>query len=68
MNLEEYSKLTGITVSESEAPFVTAQIRRSKATLETLLGFPLSKKQTNTNFYNEKGKSTLNCFCPNVDT
>lgn len=68
MDLSKYSELTGITVSDSEANFVKAQIRRTRATLETLLGFSLLKKNTNTNFYNEKGKSTLNCFCPNVDT
>lgn len=68
MDLSKYSKLSGVTVSDSDSAYVEAQIRRTQATLETLLGYSLTKQKANTNFYNEKGKSTLNCFCPNVDT
>lgn len=68
MNLNKYTLLTGITISESEKISVEAQIKRTRRALETMLGFTLSKSETNTNFYNEVGKSKLDCFCPNVST
>lgn len=68
MNLEKYEELTGITVPESEEAAYEAQIRRTQRMLETMLGFTLDPSKTNTNFYNELGKSKSDCFCPDVDT
>ncbi len=68
MDLAKYEELTGITVSESEEAAYQAQIRRTQRMLETMLGFTLDPSKTNTNFYNEVGKTSTNCFCPDVST
>lgn len=68
MNLDKYKKLTGIVVPDSESAVVEAQIRRAKRKLESMLGFTLDRDKTNTNIYNELGKSKKDCFCLNVDT
>lgn len=67
MTLSEYQTLTGITVSSANTAKVTAQIARTQAMLETLLGFTLNPDEVETNLYNELGKSSENCFCPSVD-
>lgn len=64
MDINKYTQLTGKTVSEAEKPAFNAMIRRTKAMLETLLGFTLIPK----NLYNELGKAQQDCACPNVDT
>lgn len=64
MDLSTYSTLTGITVSAGSTALVTAQIARTKAMLETMLGFTLNPALDNTNFYNELGKSQRECGCP----
>ena len=64
MDIKKYTELTGKTVSDSEKAVFNANIRRTKAMLETLLGFTLSPK----NLYNELGKSQIDCTCLNVGT
>lgn len=68
MDLSTYQTLTGITVSSSQTAFVTAQIARTRAMLETMLGFTLDPSKVNTNLYNELGKTANECACPSVDT
>lgn len=67
MTLAEYQALTGITVTAANTAKVTAQIARTQALLETLLGFTLDPDEVETNLYNELGKSSQDCFCPSVD-
>lgn len=64
MDIKKYTQLTGKTVSEAEKPAFNAMIRRTRAMLETLLGFTLNPE----NLYRELGKSRRDCACPNVDT
>lgn len=64
MDIEKYEELTGLTVAPSQEALVKANIRRTKAMLETLLGFTLSPK----NLYNELGKAQRECACPDIDT
>lgn len=64
MDIEKYTELTGKTVSPQEEAVFNAQIRRTKAMLETLLGFTLKPS----NLYNELGKAQNDCACPKVDT
>lgn len=66
MTPSKYTELTGIAVSDEA--LITAQIRRTKSMLETLLGYPLSKQGASVNLYNELGKSQTECACPDVDT
>ena len=63
MDIEKYKELTGLAVAPSQEAVVKANIRRTKAMLETLLGFTLSPK----NLYNELGKAQRECACPDVD-
>lgn len=53
MDLKKYKELTGATVKTSDEARITATIRRTKATLETMLGFTIKPK----NLYTEKGKT-----------
>lgn len=64
MDIKKYTQLTGKTVSTSEEAVLNATIRRTKAMLETLLGFTLNPS----NLYNELGKAQTDCACPEVDT
>ena len=64
MDIKKYTQLTGKTVSSSEEATFNAMIRRSKAMLETQLGFTLNPS----NLYNELGKAENECACPKVDT
>jgi hypothetical protein len=68
VDLDKYTELTGIEVSEADENSIEAQIRRTRSMLETMLGFTLDPAKTNTNIYNELGKSQSDCFCPNVNT
>lgn len=68
MNIAKYEELTGTTVPDSDVARVTAQLARTQSMLETMLGYTLDPDLTNTNLYNELGKTQLECACPNVDT
>lgn len=67
MNLSTYQKLTGITVPDNQKTLVEAQIRRTQKILEGLLGFTLNPKKVEENLYNEQGKTTSECACPDVE-
>lgn len=68
MDLSKYQELTGLSVSSAKAGLIQAQINRVQAMLETMLGYPLSPGDVNTNLYNELGKSRDECACPSVVT
>lgn len=68
MNLAKYQELTGIVVATDDENFVKAQIKRTRGILESMLGFTLNPNKTNTNIYNEVGKTQNEYSCPNVDT
>lgn len=61
MDLAKYQELTGITVDESDIATVNAQIRRTRISLETILGYSLDKKKAGMNYYEEKGKAKTDC-------
>lgn len=63
MDLKKYKELTGIDVPTSDEARVTANIRRTKAALETLLGYTLKPK----NLYTEKGKVQFQGYLPIED-
>lgn len=63
MNLEKYQELTGYTVKASQEAKVKANIRRTQAQLETMLGFSLKPK----NLYAEKGKVQFEGYLPVED-
>lgn len=63
MDLKKYEELTGIEVPTSDEARVKANIRRTKAALETLLGYTLKPK----NLYTEKGKVRFEGFLPVED-
>ena len=46
MTIAEYQTLTGITVSDADAPRIKAIIRKAETKLETLLGYSLLKQKT----------------------
>ena len=62
MNLEEYEKLTGTTISSGKRAYYEAQIKRVQAKLETLLGYTLEPR----NLYIESGKTKRECVCPDI--
>lgn len=68
MNITTYQSLAGITVASADTARVTAQINRTKAMLETMLGFPLCSNNVQLNLYNELGKTRSECSRPDVDT
>lgn len=61
MNIAKYTELTGISVPTSKRAKYEAQIRRTKALLEGLLGYTLDKTKVNTNQYKELGKTQREC-------
>lgn len=61
MDIEKYQELTGITVESSDISTVNAQIRRTRITLETMLGYTLNKTKAGVNQYEEKGKAKVEC-------
>ncbi len=63
MNLEKYTELTGNTVAPAKEAKFNATIRRTKAQLETMLGFTLKPK----NLYTEKGKVQFEGHLPMLD-
>lgn len=63
MNLEKYTELTGITVKASQEAKVKANIRRTQAQLEAMLGFSLKPKY----LYTEKGKVQFEGYLPIED-
>jgi hypothetical protein len=67
VNLKEYQEITGKTIAESDKKSVTAQIRRSQLSLESMLGFTLDPSKINENLYNEVGKTRNELSYPNVD-
>jgi hypothetical protein len=72
MTLEEYETLTGITVAESQADYVTAQIARTRRILETLLGYTLEPDDEDNeprleNYYIETGIAENECSCTDID-
>lgn len=62
MDLAKYTELTGITVRPSREAKVTAMIRRTKAQLETLLGYTLTPE----NLYTEIGKVQFEGYLPMI--
>lgn len=68
MDFSTYQQLSGVTVASGQTAFVQAQIDRTQAMLETMLGFTLNPENVTTNLYNELGKTQSECSCPNVDT
>jgi len=63
MDCSVYTQLTGKTCT----PEVEKQIKRTRAVLESMLGYTLDPTKVNTNLYNELGKSPIECSCSNVD-
>ncbi len=62
MDIEKYQSLTGITLDDDDTAIVTAQIRRTRTILETMLGYSLVKTKASENQYEEKGKATVDCI------
>jgi hypothetical protein len=62
MTLEDYQKLTGITVSEADAPRMKAMIRRAEVKLEGLLGYSLSRQ----NKWTELGRVKVSGVAPYI--
>lgn len=60
MDLDKYKELTGETVLPEREAKVTATIRRTKAMLESMLGYTLSPE----NLYTEIGKVQFEGFLP----
>jgi hypothetical protein len=63
VNLEKYTELTGETIAPSQEAKFKATIRRTKTTLETMLGFSLKPK----NLYTERGKVQFEGYLPILD-
>ena len=63
MTLAEYETLTGITVPVASQARVTAQIARTQAILESILGYSLDPAIASDNQYDELGISTTDCPC-----
>lgn len=61
MDLETYQEFTGLTVEDEDKAKVTAQIRRTRIALESMLGYSLQKKKAGLNQYSEKGKAKVEC-------
>lgn len=61
MNIDVYEDLTGNTVEAEEQGKVTAEIRRARITLQTMLGYTLDKQKSHENHYDEKGKAKVAC-------
>jgi len=68
VNLDTYKTLTGLDVAASNEAFVTANIARTQAMLEVLLGFTLNADKVMENKYDELGQSSESCVCPNFAT
>lgn len=67
MTIAEYQTLTGITVPTSDIDRVTAQIRRTQANLEAMLGYTLDPTKVEDNQYIEIGQTTSDFTCGGID-
>lgn len=61
MDIELYQELSGNTVEEEDLAKTTAQIRRTRTILESMLGYSLNKKKASENQYEEAGKAKVDC-------
>ena len=68
MTISEYEILTGTTVPLSKETLVEAQIARTQAILESLLGYSLDPSTASLNEYTELGISPTDCPCETPDT
>ena len=66
MNLETYKELTGECVATSAEARYNAQIARTQAILESLLGYTLNPDLVAENLYIELGKNPTECSCSSV--
>lgn len=71
MTRGEYEEITGLSVPDSRANFMAAQIQRSQTILEDLLGFTLDPDGAKENLYTEAGISQTDwawdCFSPDTN-
>jgi hypothetical protein len=68
MTLAEYEILTGVTVPIANQTRVTAQIAKTQAILESLLGYSLDPSIASENQYDELGISPTECPCDTPTT
>lgn len=61
MDIDLYQELTGTTVESENIAAYTAQIRRTRSILESMLGYSLDKKKASINHYEEAGKAKVEC-------
>lgn len=61
MDIDLYQELTGTTVDADNIALTTAQIRKTRSILESMLGYSLEKKKASENFYEEAGKAKIEC-------
>lgn len=61
MDLDAYTELTGLDVSDSQRAFVAANITKARVALESALGYPLTTDQEN--LYTERGKAQSDYWC-----
>lgn len=66
MNIEKYESLTGESVDQDDVQKVTATIKRTKRTLENMLGYSLDKKKASKNQYEELGISDSDCLLTGI--
>lgn len=66
MTAQEYSDLTGVTLTTAEADRFDTVSAAAEKNLERLLGYPLDPSDW-ANLYNETGKTQDDCVCPDVD-
>lgn len=63
MDLATYQLLSGITVASGDIIRTTAQIAKTQAIIESLLGFSLDPSEAAQNQYSEIGKTKDDCPC-----
>lgn len=68
MDISLYETLTGISVPSSKITLVEAQISKSQAILETLIGYSLDPSIASENEYTELGISQVECPCEIPET
>lgn len=67
MDEQTFADLTGITLDQSESDRFDTVLEVATKQLERQLGYPLDPSDW-ANLYNETGKTTGDCPCPDVDT
>lgn len=69
MTVQDYQNLTGLTVSVNREKLIYAQIQRTQAVLENMLGYSLDFDLLDLNEYEEEGKldDTCPCSCSDAD-